>query len=105
MTSPFPEPGREVARTGNPRCGSKADSNAPACGAPATWHVAWSLTPGGARFSLVCDEHLVQAQTNYVYAARHRATVTCDMPGTGWVTGRSSRCVPVAVGDSLGGAQ
>jgi len=105
VTSPFPEPGREVARTGNPRCGSKADSNAPTCGAPATWHVAWSLTPGGARFSLVCDEHLVQAQTNYVYADRHPAEIACDMPGTGWSLAAPSRCVAVSSDDLPGGAR
>ena len=71
-----------TVRIGDPRCGSRHTSGSPACGAPATWHIAWSLTTP-AEFSLVCDQHMTEAQRNFVYVDRHPAAVVCDMPGTG----------------------
>jgi len=79
-------------RVGDPRCGSRDTDDSPTCGAPAIWHVAWRLAPA-AEFSLVCDEHMTQAQRTFVYADRHPADVACDMPGTGWEIGDPSRCV------------
>jgi hypothetical protein len=79
-------------RNGELRCGWQATADAPTCGAPATWHVAWWLAPK-ADFSLVCDAHMTQAQAQFVYAARHPAEMACDMPGTGWLIADPSRCV------------
>jgi hypothetical protein len=81
-----------TVRVGDPHCGSRDTDDSPACGAPATWHVAWRLAPA-AEFSLVCDEHMAQAQQKFVYEARHPADVVCDMPGTGWAIGDPSFCV------------
>ncbi|MFB7278080.1 hypothetical protein ACFCZV_13310 [Streptomyces hydrogenans] len=64
-----------------------------ACGAPAAWHIAWHLTPGTADFSLVCDPHMTEVQQRFVYADRHPAAATCDMPGMGWLVSEPSRCV------------
>lgn len=90
MTLPELSPTDRIA---DPRCGSKPAPGAPACGAPATWHVAWTLTPGSAHFSLLCDPHMTMARRDLVYADRHPATVTCDLPGTGWLLADPSRCV------------
>ena len=79
-------------RVGNPRCGSRDTDDSPTCGAPATWHIAWTLTPP-VNFSLVCDQHMTQAQRSFVYTDRHPAAVACDMPGTGWAVGDPSFCV------------
>ncbi|MEU9558012.1 hypothetical protein [Streptomyces fumanus] len=92
-------------RIADPRCGSKPSSIDPACGAPATWHVAWKLTPGDAHFSLLCDLHLIKAQANFVYADRHPATITCDMPGTGWLVADPSRCVLATTDDATAQAE
>ncbi|MGW0545278.1 hypothetical protein ACWD0D_34030 [Streptomyces griseoincarnatus] len=87
-----------TARTGTPRCGSRTAETSHACGEPATWHVAWTLTPP-ALFSLLCDPHMRQARHQLVYADRHHATVSCDMPGTGWlVTATPSQCVATTTG-------
>ncbi|HEY6114870.1 MAG TPA: hypothetical protein VI172_02830, partial [Candidatus Dormibacteraeota bacterium] len=74
------------------RCGSRNTDSSPTCGAPATWHVAWRLSPP-AEFSLVCNKHMAQAQKTFVYADRHPAAVACDMPGTGWAVDDPSFCV------------
>ncbi|MBB1256473.1 hypothetical protein H3146_24420 [Streptomyces sp. OF3] len=79
-------------RIGEPRCGSRNTASEPACGQPATWHIAWRLTPP-ANFSLACDDHMTESQAKFVYADRHRAEVACDMPGTGWLIEQPSRCV------------
>jgi hypothetical protein len=79
-------------KRGELRCGSQPSSGAPTCGEPATWHVAWRLTPGDAHFSLVCDLHMAMARHDLVYVDRHSADVVCDMPGTGWAADRPSRC-------------
>jgi hypothetical protein len=89
VTTPETTPTRRI---GDPRCGSRETANEPPCGRPATWHIAWRLTPP-AGFSLVCDEHMTECQGKFVYADRHRAEVVCDMPGTGWLTEQPSRCV------------
>ncbi|MFI5525012.1 hypothetical protein [Streptomyces platensis] len=80
-----------TSRTGNPRCGWHPTDSEP-CGTIATWHIAWTLTPP-ADFSLVCDPHMDAVNHHFVYADRHPASVTCDMPGTGWRTTTPSRCV------------
>ncbi|TGZ14727.1 hypothetical protein DV517_62100 [Streptomyces sp. S816] len=89
MTLPNLTPTRRI---GDPRCGSRDTDDSPTCGALATWHVAWRLTPA-AEFSLACDEHMARAQRNFVYADRHPAGVDCDMPGAGWAIGDPSFCV------------
>lgn len=91
MTEPFPD-FTPTERIGDPRCGSQPAAHVPACGKPATWHVLWTATPP-APLSLLCDEHMAHAQQNLVYVDRHPAAVICDIPGTGWLTGTSSRCV------------
>ncbi|MCI3246332.1 hypothetical protein [Streptomyces spinosisporus] len=88
MTSPNLTP---TKRIGDPRCGSRDTDDSPSCGAPATWHIAWRLAPL-AEFSLICDEHMAQAQRTFVYEDRHPADVVCDMPGTGWAIGSPSYC-------------
>lgn len=87
-------------RLGDPRCGSQPAVDAPTCGVPATWHVAWSLTPGNVEFSLVCDAHMAMAQRSMVYADRHPVEVACDMPGTGWQITDPSRCVIATTDDA-----
>ena len=88
----------KVARTGEVRCGSVPYPGGPPCGALAAWHVAWHLrTP--ADFSLVCDKHMVGVQQQLAYVDRHPASVDCDMPGTGWLSGDPSRCVPASTDD------
>ncbi|WP_329047081.1 hypothetical protein [Streptomyces sp. NBC_01422] len=91
MTEPFPD-FTPTERIGNPRCGSKPATDAPACHAPATWHVLWTATPP-APLSLLCDEHMAQTRQGLVYTDRHPAAVICDMPGTGWLMSTPSRCV------------
>ncbi|MFF2964275.1 hypothetical protein ACFVT1_36535 [Streptomyces sp. NPDC057963] len=79
-------------RVGDPRCGSQPAPGAETCGAPATWHVLWTVaTP--APLSLLCDKHMTQARRELVYTDRHPAAVICDMPGTGWLMDTPSRCV------------
>lgn len=95
----FPRLEGATPREGNLTCGSSPAPGAPACGAPATWHIAWRLGPPPASFSLVCDQHMAEVQTHLVYADRHRAEVTCDMPGTGWLLGDPSRCVVASTDD------
>lgn len=85
-----------VLKRGELRCGSQLNGDAPTCGAPATHHVAWRLTPGNADFSLLCDTHMAMAEHNLAYVDRHRADINCDMPGTGWLLPTPSRCVPVS---------
>lgn len=92
MSSPYPKLS-PTARRGDPCCGSLLPSKPDApCGQPATWHVAWTLTQP-AHFSLLCDQHMGAAQRDLAYADRHRSTIACDMPGTGWQTGNPSCCV------------
>ncbi|MYU24500.1 hypothetical protein [Streptomyces sp. SID8352] len=92
-------------RTGLVRCGWKATATAPPCGAPAEWHIAWSLTPGNASFSLLCADHMEAAKWLFVYADRHLARADCDMPSTGWWTSDTppSLCVIVTT-DNVGRA-
>ena len=84
-----------TARQGDPRCGSQPSTEAPTCGVPAIWHVAWRLTPT-AEMSLLCGEHMLAAQRDLAYADRHPAEVACDMPGTGWLLETPSRCIPIS---------
>ncbi|PJT47815.1 hypothetical protein CWI85_25960 [Streptomyces albidoflavus] len=105
MTSPFPDLGGIAPRVGDPHCGSKAFPTSRPCSEPATWHVAWSLTPETAGFSLVCDEHMDEVQEKYVYADRHPAEIACDMPSTGWSLAAPSRCVAVSSDDLPGGTR
>ncbi len=97
MTFPLLTPTDRIA---DPRCGSQPALGAPACGAPAAWHVAWRLTPGDAQFSLLCHSHMAMVARDLVYVDRHRADVNCDMPGTGWQLTDPSRCV-VATADDV----
>ncbi|MFE0651371.1 hypothetical protein ACFVZH_22560 [Streptomyces sp. NPDC059534] len=92
MSSPFPTL-TPVPRLGTVRCAYVPSPNAPACGAPAGWHVAWHFTPGAADFSLVCEPHMADVQQDFVYVDRHPAAAACDLPGTGWLVGVPSRCV------------
>jgi hypothetical protein len=87
---PFPHL-TPTTRKGDARCGSRSAEGAPECGAPATWHVAWTLTTP-AQFSLHCDTHMAFVQQHMVYADRHPVAVACDMPGTGWLTTDPSLC-------------
>ncbi|MEU9199436.1 hypothetical protein [Streptomyces sp. NPDC048332] len=89
--TPFPSL-TPISRAGDPRCGACLTGTAPTCGAPALWHIAWTLTQPG-QFSLLCGKHMDWAQQRFVYADRHPATVDCDMPGTGWLIATPSRCV------------
>lgn len=99
MASPFPTTGRTVARDGTLTCGWQGGPDGPDCTTAATWHVAWSLTtPAG--FSLVCDTHMALVRDQFVYADHHPAEVNCNMPGTGWLTGNPSRCVPATTDDA-----
>lgn len=84
--------GGTARREGTLRCNSCPGPGAPACGAPASWHIAWRLAPT-AHFSLACDPHMAEVQAHLVYEDRHPAAVTCDMPGTGWLHADPSRCV------------
>lgn len=79
---PFPllTPARRI---GDPRCGWLRTLSSDPCAHPATWHVAWHLTPS-AQFSLLCDPHMAHTQDHFVYTDRHPAAIACDMPGTGW---------------------
>lgn len=79
-------------RKGDPSCGACPFPGAPRCGEPAAWHVFWHMTPQ-VDFSLVCDLHMSWVQSQFVYIDRHPATVTCDMPGTGWQIADPSFCV------------
>lgn len=90
-------------RDGTVLCGSQPGPGAPTCNAAATWHVAWTLTPGNADFSLFCDTHMAMAQHGLVYADRHPADIACDMPGTGWLLATPSKCVPVDVEEAAAG--
>ncbi|MDQ0809877.1 hypothetical protein QFZ63_001591 [Streptomyces sp. B3I7] len=99
MTDPYPNL-TPTTRNADPRCGSQPAPNAPTCGQPATWHVAWRLTPGDAHFSLMCDRHMEQASRELVYVDRHEAEVACDMPGTGWLLATPSRCVAATTEDA-----
>lgn len=96
MTFPHLTP---TTRLGDPRCGWRPTLDANPCGTPATWHIAWTLTPP-ARFSLVCDPHMDDVQHQLVYADRHPATIACDMPGTSWQTTTPSRCVLASTDDA-----
>jgi hypothetical protein len=91
-----------IDRRGELRCGSQLATSAPACGAPATWHVAWWLAPQ-ADFSLLCDKHMAQTQQELTYVDRHPADANCDMPGTGWLKVNPSRCVPVSTTEAEAG--
>ncbi|MFJ2719396.1 hypothetical protein [Streptomyces sp. NPDC087437] len=50
------------------------------------------LSPRG-HFTLVCDQHMTELEGVYHYVDRHRADIMCAMPGTGWLSGKPSRCV------------
>lgn len=89
--SPLPD-WTPTDRIGDPRCGSQPTTDAPTCGASATWHVLWTPAPP-APMSLLCTKHMAQARKESVYADRHPAAVICDMPGIGWLTTTPSRCV------------
>lgn len=91
MSEPFPD-FTPTGRIGDPRCGSKPAADAPACGAPATWHVLWTTVPP-APLSLLCGTHMTQARRDLAYADCHPAAVICDIPGTGWLMSAPSRCV------------
>ncbi|MFJ4009431.1 hypothetical protein [Streptomyces sp. NPDC090026] len=100
MTNPGPFPDlTPTTRNGDPRCGIQTHPGAPTCGAPATWHIAWHLTPGAADFSLVCNPHMRWVRERLVYVDRHPAEIACDMPGTGWLLAEPSRCVIAAADD------
>ncbi|MFI1677022.1 hypothetical protein [Streptomyces sp. NPDC020607] len=92
MSSPFPTL-TPTDRIADPRCGLCPEPEGPACGAPASWHVAWKLIPGDAHFSLLCAPHMTTVQADFVYVDRHPAAVVCDMPGTGWLLADPSQCV------------
>lgn len=79
-------------RDGELRCWARTYPTDPPCTAPATWHIAWLLSPRG-HFTLVCDQHMTGLQGAYDYVDRHPADIMCVMPGTGWLSGRPSRCV------------
>jgi hypothetical protein len=82
-----------LARLGELRCQAITLPTDPPCKEQATWHIAWRLAPRG-HFSLVCDSHMGQVADVYDYVDRHLASIMCDMPGTGWLTGAGpSRCV------------
>ena len=86
-------------RRADPRCGWKTDDDSSPHGAPATWHIAWTLTQP-ADFSLVCDEHMAVVQREMVYADRHPSELVCDMPGTGWLLSTPSCCVLATTDDA-----
>jgi len=95
----FPHLNGPTPRLGRLLCLSTPTPGGPACGTPATWHIAWWLTPK-ADFSLVCDEHMAAVQRTLVYVDRHPAAISCDMPGTGWLVAEPSRCVPATTEDT-----
>jgi hypothetical protein len=99
VTSPFPSL-TPVHYRGTVQCGYVPSPGAAECGAPATWHVAWHLTPGDADFSLLCGQHLADVQRHFVYVDRHPAETACDMPGTGWLVAEPSRCVLAPTADA-----
>jgi hypothetical protein len=92
---PFPKLDK-IPKTGAVTCGYTGSSTAP-CGRPASWHVAWRLTPK-ADFSLVCQACLPVVQQTLVYVDIHPARVECDVPGTGWLLNRPSHCVRLEQG-------
>lgn len=99
MSSPFPSLIPTFYR-GTLQCGFVTVPGTAGCDAPATWHIAWHLTPGDADFSLLCDPHMADVQQRYVYADRHPAETACDMPGTGWLAAEPSRCVLAPTADA-----
>ena len=73
-----PAPNRNCAVIDGP------PGNAP-CGRPPAWHIAWeSTTPGEARTSLVCEQHIAFVQARFTYADRHQAGADCGRPGALW---------------------
>ncbi|MCM1964894.1 hypothetical protein [Streptomyces sp. G1] len=77
-------------------CTNAPDPEAPttACEAPADWHIAWTLTPGAAWFSLACTPCMDEILRHNVFTDRHPARPECDLPGTGWETAATpSYCV------------
>ncbi|MFD5508990.1 hypothetical protein ACFWIB_14605 [Streptomyces sp. NPDC127051] len=87
---PFPKL-TAIPKTGALTCGYTGAGAEP-CGRPAVWHIAWRLTPK-ADFSLVCPNCLTVVQQTLVYVDIHPARTECDVPGTGWLSAKPSRCV------------
>jgi hypothetical protein len=99
MIDPYPVDLGPAPRIADPRCGFRPHETLARCNAPATWHVAWTLDPTDARFSLICALHMALVDRNLVYVDRHPASVDCDMPGFGWQIAQPSRCVPATTED------
>lgn len=87
---PFPKLVK-IPKSGAVTCGYTGPNAVP-CGRPAIWHIAWRLAPK-AEFSLCCANCLAVIQQTLVYADIHPARTECDVPGTGWLLARPSRCV------------
>lgn len=95
LTDPFPKL-TPVPMTGTLTCGYYCATPDTSCDQPATWHIAWTLTPPRAKLSLVCDACLLLVQQQWVYTDLHPTRPECDLPGTGWCTSSPSRCVWLA---------
>jgi hypothetical protein len=75
---------------GTATCQTRDVEHAPPCGRPATWHIAWTLTPGVAS-SFVCDPHMDDVRAEHVYADRHPLSAACPLPAMTW-WGPNGRC-------------
>jgi hypothetical protein len=87
---PLPPRGPLMPMDGTATCQTRPAEGAPLCGAPATWHIAWTLNPGVAS-TLVCDPHMTAVRAEHVYADRHPLGAACPLPGMTW-WGPHGRC-------------
>lgn len=80
-TDPFAPLGRFVDNLARMCTYSPGDTPASDCGAPAIWHIMWTVE---AEVSFACDPHMDQARARYVFVDSHRIGPDCGMPGALW---------------------
>jgi hypothetical protein len=76
---------------GTSTCLVRAAADAPHCGAPAAWHVAWTLT-GGAQTTFLCDPCMAEISAVHVWEDRHPLGAACTLPGMTWAV-RERACI------------
>lgn len=90
MTTPRLGPGKD---DGVARCNWCDDpAMEKPCGAPATVHLAWTVTPEEADCSLACDPHAAASRRLFTIADEHRVDADCSMPGVQWLNTDPSKC-------------